>query len=240
MSKSNGNMLVYAAIVIAIIALGYGLISSGPEGPQGLQGPPGPAGPQGPQGEPGEGIEESELATQIEEQISERLAFDITASKEPLRGCPSCHALVDPDSGRYTLSYEAHERAEARRGEDTHPNTAPDGTDITATSEAGLETCLQCARARVSLYINDDKSLVGGDASKGEILYENTCVFCHGVDGKAQPEALGELAKDNPWEVMHKIRFGQPGIGMPAAVDNNWSINEVVDLLKYLQTLSLE
>ncbi len=428
MSRSNGNMLVYAAIIIAVIALGYGLIFSGPEGPEGPPGPAGPQGLQGPQGEPGEGIDETELATQIEDQISERLAFNITASKEPLRGCPSCHVLVDPNSGRYTLSYEAHERTEARRGEDTHPNIAPDGTDITVTSEAGLETCLLChasdpetergliaplslrdivhpahmisqvfkiyyggncftchnvnadgefevlgyvlevnekgvpnpdiinpisfggklydkwwtaseeaedpvgdfavwalqttntrtgsdtwrckechgwdykgadgayssgshytgfpglynTRTKttaqilaalsgdvvpihdfstvlnedelkalvdfiknggvidVSLYINDDKSLIDGDSANGEILYENTCIFCHGVDGTALPEALGELANDNPWEVMHKIRFGQPGVGMPAAVDNNWSTNEVVDLLKYLQTLPSE
>ena len=123
MSGIDSKSIALIAIVLAVSGLAYGVLVPGPEGPAGLQGP---AGAQGEAGPAGEDIDTGDLA------------------RARRRGCTSCHVLVDPETGKYTLSYEAHERAEARRGADTHPNTAPDGTDISLTSEAGLETCLLC------------------------------------------------------------------------------------------------
>lgn len=54
MSNNNSTMIAAAAIVIALIAIGYNFISPGPMGPEGIQGPQGEAGPQGIQGVPGE------------------------------------------------------------------------------------------------------------------------------------------------------------------------------------------
>jgi thiosulfate dehydrogenase len=430
MSNIDSKTIAIIALVIGLIAISYSYLSPGPVGPEGPVGPQGPPGPAGEPGEPGTSVEVSDLESAIEEQLTEQLAerlqFNIEAYIEPIRGCTGCHVLVDPESGKYTLSYEGHERSEVRRGEDTHPNIAPDGTDISPTSEAGLETCLTChasdpetergvnaplslrdivhpahmssqvfkvhyggncftchnvnaagewevlgtaqdindkgvpnpdvtgtlsvggklydkwwvvaddateptenqalwslqetntrtgsttwrckechgwdykgsegayssgshytgftgvlnsASKTVSQVVNalkggtnsdhdfstvmndeaitrlaefivdggvidvgvyidsDTKAIIGGDVSNGEELYVDTCSFCHGDDGLGQHEALGELANGNPWETLHKIRFGQPGVGMPAAVDNNWTIQETVDLLAYLQTL---
>jgi thiosulfate dehydrogenase len=426
LSGIDSKSIALIAIVLAVSGLAYGVIVPGPEGPAG---PQGPAGAQGEAGPAGEDIDTGDLAeliqTTLEDELSERLQLNIESDIPRRRGCTSCHVLVDPETGKYTLSYEAHERAEARRGTDTHPNTAPDGTDISLTSEAGLETCLLCHASdpetdrgviaplslrdivhpahmgsqtfkvyyggncftchnvngagefetlgealdtndkgvpnpdatslatggqlydkwwkvadgatepttdqalmstqttntrtgadswrckechgwdyqgvdgaygsgshmsgfsgvydAVSLgveevksilsggsnadhdfsgVIDDDslttlaefisnggvidisvhidletKEVIDGDSANGKILYEATCVVCHGSDGAAIGEALGELAKGNPWETLHKIRFGQPASAMPSAVDSGWTLKESLDVLAYAQTL---
>ena len=60
-----------------------------------------------------------------------------------------------------------------------------------------------------------------GDAKRGAPLHLQHCAGCHGVDGKGVPDsaAIGGLALDNPWEVMHKISFGQPDEAMPAMLE---------------------
>ncbi|MBI2852492.1 MAG: c-type cytochrome [Chloroflexi bacterium] len=82
------------------------------------------------------------------------------------------------------------------------------------------------------------------DAAKGKGLYDSRCAACHGADGKTlnfgdaeEPEYVGTLALDNPWEFIHKVRFGQPGAPMPSAVEQNWSIQDILDILAHTQTL---
>ncbi|MBI4295432.1 MAG: c-type cytochrome [Chloroflexi bacterium] len=91
------------------------------------------------------------------------------------------------------------------------------------------------------------KKPIGANAAAGKELYDSTCAACHGADGKllnfgsdAEPEFLGTIAKDNPWEFIHKVRFGQPGTPMPAGVVNGWTIKQVVDVLEHAQTLPAE
>ena len=66
--------------------------------------------------------------------------------------------------------------------------------------------------------------------------------MCHGFDGKEMnfktadnPEYIGTVAQANPWETLHKIRFGQPGVGMVAL--DVLDIEDLVDILAYSQTL---
>ncbi len=426
MSGTDSKNIAIIALVLAVAGLAYGVIVPGPEGPAG---PQGPAGVQGEAGPAGQDIDTDDLTelihTTLEDELSERLQYDILSNIERRRGCTSCHVLVDSETGKYTLSYEAHERAEARRGTDTHPDTAPDGTDISLTSEAGVETCLLChasdpetergvgaplslrdivhpahmASQTFKVYyggncftchnvnaagefevigeametndkgipypvsspvvtggllydkwwkvaddasepttdqalmstqttntrtgadswrckechgwdyqgvegaygsgshmtgfdgvydavslgveeiksilsggsnadhdfsgvIDDDsltalaefisdggvidigavidletKEVIDGDVVNGKVLFDNTCVYCHGSDGNAGHEPLGELSNGNPWETLHKIRFGQPNAGMPSAVENGWSLQDALDVLAYAQTL---
>jgi thiosulfate dehydrogenase len=82
-----------------------------------------------------------------------------------------------------------------------------------------------------------------GNVENGRILYESTgrCLECHGADGNKKPGvAVGKDARDNPWEILHKIRFGQPGTQMPSAVENGLTLQEQIDILTYAQTLSTE
>jgi hypothetical protein len=89
------RVLVGAAMILLALVLAA---CAGAEGPQGPEGPPGP---------PGEGLTE-EQAAQLEALATFAESVPFPALEEMLRGCPSCHALVDPETGQYTLPYEAH------------------------------------------------------------------------------------------------------------------------------------
>lgn len=95
-------------------------------------------------------------------------------------------------------------------------------------------------------YINDDKT-VNGDADNGKVLYESNCQACHAEDGKALDfddgdgvEFVGTVAADNPWEVLNKIQNGQPGEAMTAGRHMDWSFQDLLDILSYIQTLPIE
>ncbi len=92
----------------------------------------------------------------------------------------------------------------------------------------------------------DTKAVRGGDAAEGEDLYRRSCSSCHGTDGTAlnfgddeEPEYVGGLSRDNPWEVAHKILFGHPGSSpkMPAQQEKGWGDQELRDIIAHLQTL---
>jgi thiosulfate dehydrogenase len=97
----------------------------------------------------------------------------------------------------------------------------------------------------MTLYIDLSTKEANGDEANGATLYSGSgeCVHCHGADGKTidfgDGEGVGDLARGNPWETLHKIRFGHPGSSpeMPSAVENGLSIDDQVDILTYSQTL---
>ncbi len=98
----------------------------------------------------------------------------------------------------------------------------------------------------VSTFINEDKS-VNGDPDQGKLVYTSTCKRCHGEDGAelnfgddAEPEYVGTIAVDNPWEFVHKAINGQPGEHMPAAANLDLSLEDMANLLNYAQTLPTE
>ncbi|MFQ5577061.1 MAG: hypothetical protein ACE5G8_08750, partial [Anaerolineae bacterium] len=94
-------------------------------------------------------------------------------------------------------------------------------------------------------FVNDDKS-VSGDAGHGEALF-GECAECHGDDGKlimfgdeSDPEYVGTIANDNPWEFTHKAWNGQPAEHMPSARNLGWTLQDLIDLVTYAQTLPTE
>jgi thiosulfate dehydrogenase len=95
----------------------------------------------------------------------------------------------------------------------------------------------------VDLHIDAASKKARGDAANGERYFQNICAPCHGFDGKAlnfsgdpaDPEYVGTVAADNPWETLHKIRNGQPGQPMPAL--RVLPMQDSVDILTYAQTL---
>lgn len=63
-----------------------------------------------------------------------------------------------------------------------------------------------------------------GDPAGGQWLYGRNCAACHGPDGRSldfgsagEPEYLGTVASENPWEALHKLRNGHPGAVMDRA-----------------------
>jgi thiosulfate dehydrogenase len=94
-------------------------------------------------------------------------------------------------------------------------------------------------------YIEFDTNRARGDATKGEGFFQNICAACHGFDGRAinfktedNPEFIGTVATQNPWETLHKTRNGQPGVPMPAM--RVLSIQDTVDIVAYSQTLPVK
>jgi thiosulfate dehydrogenase len=111
-------------------------------------------------------------------------------------------------------------------------------------------------------YINyESKKPLEADFQNGKAIYEKVCaVKCHGAEGKAQnfateedPEYIGTVANDNPWEFVHKVRFSHPKKIMPAlriklklednikdmpsGIEEGYTIDDIMDLLEYSQSL---
>ena len=87
-------------------------------------------------------------------------------------------------------------------------------------------------------YIDSQTKKAKGDATKGEGYYNTICAKCHGTEGKLPKdlqEPLGKLSRRVPWEVLHKIRNGDPGKEMPAL--RALPVEVGADILVYTQTL---
>ena len=96
-----------------------------------------------------------------------------------------------------------------------------------------------------TLYIDyATKTPLNADATNGQTRYEQTCSACHGADGRlilfGEDDGVGNIANDNPWEFVHKVRAGQPGTDMPSAIVSGWGIDDVIDVLGYSQSLPTE
>lgn len=90
----------------------------------------------------------------------------------------------------------------------------------------------------------DSNGQATGNATAGQPLYDNTCASCHGADGmmidfEADPgiQGVGWLSNDNPQEVLHKIRWGNPGTAMPSMVGVGLTDEQIGAILAYAQTL---
>ncbi|MBI2528333.1 MAG: hypothetical protein HYV93_20425 [Candidatus Rokubacteria bacterium] len=89
------------------------------------------------------------------------------------------------------------------------------------------------------------KKPMKADVAHGKQL-AMVCTACHGPEGTklnfgkpAEPEYVGTVANENPWEFIHKVRSGQPGSDPPmlTGVELGWSLQDVLDILAYSQTL---
>ncbi len=94
-------------------------------------------------------------------------------------------------------------------------------------------------------YVNyDTRKVIAADPAIGRSLFVESCSTCHGADGRkidlGDGEGIGDIANENPWEVLHKIRFGHPGAPMPRAVQLGRTVGQTVDILGYVQSLHTE
>ncbi len=99
-------------------------------------------------------------------------------------------------------------------------------------------------QADVAAHISMDKS-VKGNAERGAARFQTICASCHGFDGRAldwgdsdEPGFVGTEANANPWEVLHKIRSGHPGVEMVSMA--SFPLEEALDILAYTQTLPVK
>lgn len=108
-----------------------------------------------------------------------------------------------------------------------------------------LAAFVSLGQVDMDLYIDRETKRARGDPVTGARYFQTICAVCHGYDGKAinfrdekKPEFIGTVASENPWETLHKVRFGQPGVGMVSltALD----LQTLVDIVAYSQTLPAE
>jgi len=123
--------------------------------------------------------------------------------------------------------------------DNTHQYTAAIVSD-----SAAEKLALFVTRGQIDMdqYIDRQTKVARGDSARGARFYQTICAICHGFDGKdinfkdeAEPEYVGTVAQDNPWETLHKIRNGQPGV--PMAAMTALSPQDQVDILAYTQGL---
>jgi mono/diheme cytochrome c family protein len=99
-----------------------------------------------------------------------------------------------------------------------------------------------------SQMVDDDKVALSTDIAAGDDLYRTTCAWCHGPEGLAvnfgklvtDVDYVAGIANGNPWEFLHKSRFGQPGTEMPSVIDSGWTLEEQASLLAYTQGMPNE
>jgi len=89
----------------------------------------------------------------------------------------------------------------------------------------------------MSDYIDPRNGIAKGNPERHKDEFEVLCATCHGKDGKGLGTGndIGKIARDNPWEALHKIRNGHPNEAMPALQILDMTV--LVDILSYAQTL---
>lgn len=108
-----------------------------------------------------------------------------------------------------------------------------------------LSTFLAKGLVDMNAVIDFDTGEVKGDATSGAATFQTTCAACHGFDGRAldwgegdEPGYVGTEANANPWEVLHKIRNGHPGVEMIGL--SAFPPEDAVNVLAYIRTLPEE
>ncbi|MHB1006819.1 MAG: hypothetical protein ACYC3S_14415 [Chloroflexota bacterium] len=126
------------------------------------------------------------------------------APEAPRRGCLACHVKVSPD-GRYTLAFEAKERAAAAGA--THPTTSPSGVSIAPTDQTGIGPCLEChapgqgARAGkgniAPIALRDIVHPAHLFSTTFKEHYNGGCFTCHNVNGEGGWDVLQDKVDVN-------------------------------------------
>jgi len=75
---------------------------------------------------------------------------------------------------------------------------------------------------------------MGGNAANGDLIYTARCIACHGTDGTLITVdgsfSVGSFLRAKPYEMQHKVKFGQLGTGMATSSPLVSDINEMLDL----------
>ncbi|MGE5123820.1 MAG: hypothetical protein ACM3H7_04830, partial [Acidobacteriaceae bacterium] len=157
--------------------------------------------------------------TQALDTAANLAAIQFPVLDEVRRGCPACHVLVDAETGKYTLAYEAHERVEVR-GEE-HPSVAPDGTPIGSTDDVNVTVCLQCHAAGTGdragkgvvapLMLRDIVHPAHMNSQYFKLHYGGNCFTCHNINGEGRWDLLTQAVEVNDKGVPNDENIPIPG-----------------------------
>jgi thiosulfate dehydrogenase len=121
------------------------------------------------------------------------------------------------------------------------------GAVLSETDRNDLAAFIATRLIDTATLIDAAGAFIGGDTAMGKVTYDGTCAVCHGADGLNQTptgsaggfeDFPGFIANDNPWEFIHKVRFGQPGTAM-GPQDAVLDLAKLNNLGAYSQTLPM-
>jgi thiosulfate dehydrogenase len=124
----------------------------------------------------------------------------------------------------------------------------PEHNFLAYTNSAALNDLAAFLRTRqidTDLIIDPNNGTALGDRRVGRNIYVDICAACHGDNGQQinfgnglNPLYIGDMAVADPWQFLHKVRFGTPTSDrMPAYEDEDWSLSMMADVLAYSQIL---
>lgn len=117
-------------------------------------------------------------------------------------------------------------------------------TEEMITDEQALRVGLFISRGLhdTDAHIDRETGDANGHAAGGAEYFQNVCAACHGYQGTQldwgdgdEVAYIGTEANANPWEVLHKIRNGHPGVEMISG--RPFGMEAAVDILTYVRTL---
>lgn len=107
-----------------------------------------------------------------------------------------------------------------------------------------LVTFLRTKQIDIALIIDYQDKTALGSPPDGRNLYNDECAECHGEDGSAlnfntaqSPEFIGDVAWENPWRFIHRVRFGTLRTLEHSFELTGWSLQNIADTLAYSQVL---
>ena len=111
------------------------------------------------------------------------------------------------------------------------------GTLMADTDLRDLANFVVHGQVDTAKFIDPTTKSASGGKSAGADFYKTICANCHGKDGRAfhTIPPIGDIARANPWEALHKILNGHPGEHMPPLRSLTRPV--VADILAYTQTL---
>jgi Cytochrome C oxidase, cbb3-type, subunit III len=121
------------------------------------------------------------------------------------------------------------------------------GAVLSETDRNDLAAFIATSLFDTATLIDASGAFIGGDTVAGKVNYDGGCAVCHGADGlNTTPTGSGGgfedfpgfIANDNPWEFIHKVRFGQPGTVMTAQ-EATLDRADLANLGAYCQTLPM-
>jgi cytochrome c553 len=121
------------------------------------------------------------------------------------------------------------------------------GSVLSETDRNDLAAFITTRTIDTATLIDAAGAFIGGDTVAGKVTYDGVCAACHGADG-LNPAPTGSaggfedfpglIATDNPWEFIHKVRFGQPGTPMTPQ-DSALDMADLSNLGAFSQTLPM-
>ena len=172
--------------------------------------------------------------------------------------CSSCHGwdyrgaegAYGPGSPHYTgfpgiLSATSMSKTEIEDWLDGTNDQNHDFSEyLTVAAVKDLTAFLQYGIMDFRDYLQNGSLEETGRISVGEDLYKKACRDCHGSDGAKinfgtaeQPSFLGNFSDEEPWHMVHLMRFGHLFLGVQTSDELGWSIQNLFDVVVYSQQL---